>query len=88
MSYLYCELCEFNNTDNNLWKYLTEDKIENYTTGYYIKKCYEDSDLFIKYGIKSGDILIEIDNNKTFEYRIKFFNNPSKSFRIFKIFFD
>jgi len=57
-------LCEFNNADNNLWKYLTEDKIENYTTGYYIKKCYEDSDLFIIYGIKSGDILIEIDNNK------------------------
>jgi hypothetical protein len=54
--------------DNNLWKYLTEDKIENYNGGYYIKKCYEDSDLYINFGIKSGDILIEIDNNRVDNY--------------------
>jgi S1-C subfamily serine protease len=57
-------LCEFNNMDNNLWKYLTDNKIQNYTTGYFIKNCYKESDLFTKYGIKTGDILIEIDNNK------------------------
>jgi hypothetical protein len=61
-------LCEFNDMDNNLWKYLTEDKIENYNGGYYIKKCYEDSDLYINFGIKSGDILIEIDNNRVDNY--------------------
>lgn len=61
-------LCEFNDMDVNLWKKLTENKIENYTTGYYIKKCYKDSDLLNKYGIETGDILLEINNNKVDNY--------------------
>jgi hypothetical protein len=54
--------------DINLWKYLTENKIENYTTGYYIKKCYKDSNLFTQHGIETGDILLEINDNKVDNY--------------------
>jgi S1-C subfamily serine protease len=61
-------LCEFNDMDINLWKNLTENKIENYTTGYYVKKCYKDSNLFTEYGIETGDILLEINNNKVDNY--------------------
>jgi hypothetical protein len=61
-------LCEFNDMDNNLWKYLTENKLQNYSTGYYIKKCYKDSNLFTEHGIVSGDILLEITNNKVDNY--------------------
>ena len=61
-------LCEFNDMDINLWKYLTEDKIEKYKSGYYIKKCYKDSNLFSEYGIETGDILLEINDNKVDNY--------------------
>ncbi len=58
-------LCEFNNIEQNLWNYCTDNKInKNYNTGYYIKKCYEDSSLFLKYDIRNGDILLEIDGYK------------------------
>ena len=62
-------LCEFNDMDINLWKYLTDDKIDkSYTSGYYIKKCYKDSNLFSEYGIETGDILLEINDNKVDNY--------------------
>jgi len=61
-------LCEFNDMDINLWKYLTENKIKNYKSGFYIKKCYEDSDLFKTYGIDTGDIILEINDNKVDNY--------------------
>ena len=61
-------LCEFNDMDLNLWKYLTENKLKEYTTGYFIKKCYKDSNLFSQYSINSGDILLEINNNKVDNY--------------------
>jgi hypothetical protein len=54
--------------DINLWKHLTENQIQNYTSGYYIKKCYKESDLFKEYGIETGDIMLEINNNKIDNY--------------------
>ncbi len=57
-------ICEFNDMDLNLWKYLTDDKLKEYTTGFYIKKCYEDSDLYKNNGIETGDILLEINDYK------------------------
>jgi serine protease Do len=62
-------LLEFNNIEKNLWNYCTENKIDNkYNTGYYIKKCYEDSSLYINYGINSGDILLELNGYKLDNY--------------------
>jgi serine protease Do len=62
-------LCEFNNIEQNLWNYCTEHKIDKeYNTGYYIKKCYEDSTLFREHGVKNGDILLEINGYKLDNY--------------------